>query len=80
MAFNSRIISMQNDINLLLQNAVGLLQQGRLEEAGTFAQQAIAISPFNGDANLILGVVASQRGNHNISRAIFYRCDSHQPE
>ena len=70
---------MQNDINFLLQKAVGFLQQGRLEEAETFAQQTIAISPFNGDANLILGVIASQRGNHNC-RAIFYLCDSHQPE
>lgn len=58
---------MQNDINLLLQHAIAHLQQGRFKEAGAIAQQIIAKAPRNGDANLILGVVASQRGDHDFA-------------
>lgn len=58
---------MPNDINLLLQHAIAHLQQGRFEEAGAIAQQIIAEAPRNGDANLILGVVASQRGDHDFA-------------
>ena len=58
---------MQNDLNLLLQRAIAHLQQGRFEEAGALAQQIIAKVPRNGDANLILGVVASQRGDHDFA-------------
>jgi predicted O-linked N-acetylglucosamine transferase (SPINDLY family) len=58
---------MQNNINLLLQHAIAHLQQGRFEEAGAIAQQIIAKAPQNGDANLLLGVVASQRGDHDFA-------------
>ncbi len=58
---------MPNDLNQLLQRAIAHLQQGRFEEAGAIARQIIAKAPQNGDANLILGVVASQRGDHDFA-------------
>ena len=71
MVCSIRVILMKNDINFLLQQATNCLQQGRFEDAGTFAQQVITISPLNGDANLMLGVVACQRGNHDIAEQYF---------
>ena len=62
---------MQTDINFLLQQAAYHLQQGCFEEAGNYAQLVIAKLPYNGDANLILGVVASHCGNHDIAEQHF---------
>lgn len=53
-----------DDVEALLGQAVSVLQQGRLDEAGVLFERILQRKPRHADANHLLGVIALQRGQH----------------
>ncbi len=67
------------DINASLEQAIALLQQGRLMEAEAIFRKILKISPDHADANHLLGVIAIQRGQYDLAVRLITHAIKYNP-
>lgn len=79
---NTNLIGQHTDkasIARQFQDATAHHQKGRLLEAEALYQQMLQIDPDNADVLHLLGVIASQRGNHETAAALIKKAISAKP-
>ena len=67
------------DISTLFQQAVVCFQQGQLEQAEKLAKRILNLNPAHADANLMLGIIAGQRGEYDLSGQLINRAIKTNP-
>lgn len=67
------------DINALLGQAIARLQQGKLAESEVFFQKILDANPEHADAHHLLGVIAMQRGQHDLAVQLITKAIKYNP-